>query len=150
MRSIMGKTKRICDPIVWNATPFRDQPDGRVLSRAKCDCGVFIFLGTGQHLTLPRLWTDQRIRKSKRLTHADKLAIAHSELECAAETLLWHGPDLLDDNVKAELSVDLGEELTEGPTVNYPTSYRHDGGHACPSGLGGDCSIPAVQAGVEA
>lgn len=100
MRSIMGKTKRICYPIVWNATPFGDEPDGWIFSHTECDCSVFIFLGTGQHLTLPRLWADQRIRKSKSLTHADKLAIAHAELERAAEALLWHGPDLLNDDVK--------------------------------------------------
>ena len=105
MRSIMGKTKRICDPIVWNATPFGDEPDGRVFSHTKRDCSVFIFLGTGQHLTLPRLWTDQRIRKSKSLTHAKKLAIAHAELERAAQALLWHRTHLFDYYVNTDLVV---------------------------------------------
>ena len=138
MRSIMGKTKRICDPIVWNATPFGDEPDGWVFSHTKRDCSVFIFLGTGQHLTLPRLWTDQRIRKSESLTHADKLAIAHAELERAAEALLWHRAHLFDYYVKAELTVDLDQPVADIPNVYYPANYRHDTGDAPPARFVGD------------
>lgn len=107
MRSIMGKTKRVCDPIVWNATPFRDEPDGWVFSHTKRDCGVFIFLGTGQHLTLPRLWTDQRIRKSKSLTHADKLAIGTAKIEDAANTLPRKSAYLFNNEMESDLSVEV-------------------------------------------